>query len=84
MLLKIVNSSYQLKEYKEFNYVIESHSDIVMALANVEDKLGSKLQVNLRGLRWSTDHLNKYKVTLKDEFNDILRGKEIVVELSSM
>lgn len=83
MLLKIVNSSYQLKEYKEFNYAIESHSDIVMALANVEDKLGS-LKVNLRGLRWSTDHLNKCKVTLKDEFNDILRGKEIVVELSSM
>jgi hypothetical protein len=84
MLLKIINSSYQLKEYKEFFYKIESHTDIVMALAHVEDKLNSKLQVNLRGLRWSVEHLNKYKVTLKNEFNDILRGKEIVVELSSM
>lgn len=83
MLLKVVNSSYQLKGYKEFRYKIQSHTDIMMALTYVEDKLGS-LKVNLRGLRWSTEHLNKYKVTLKDEFNDILRGKEIVVELSSM
>ncbi len=86
MIVNVVDTKCDFKKKIENNFKPNTISEYVDGLKLIEKEIGKRIIVNLRGLRWRIEEVEKHSVdSLSNELGNLLNGDNILnIEISDL
>jgi len=86
MIVNIVDTKGDFKKAVATDENPTSIEEAMKSIENIQQKVGKKIMLILRGLRWSVSDTNKYipMGVLDNEINQIIDGTPLSIEVSDM
>jgi hypothetical protein len=86
MIVNIVDTKGDFKKAVANDENPKTIGEAVQSIENIQQTVGKKIMLILRGLRWSVNDINQYvpKGVLDKEINQIIDGTPLNIEVSDM
>ena len=86
MIVNIVDTKGDFKKSVDNSENPKTMEELIKSIENIQQKVGKKIILILRGLRWSVNDINFFapKGVLENEFNEIINGSTLRIEVSDM
>ena len=86
MIVNIVDTKGDFKKAVANEENPTTIEEAMKSIENIQQTVGKKIMLILRGLRWSVNDTNQYipMGVLDNEINEIINGAELRIEVSDM
>jgi hypothetical protein len=86
MIVNIVDTKGDFKKAVANDENPTTIGEAIQSIENIQQTVGKKIMLILRGLRWSVSDTNKYipMGVLDNEINQIINGAPLNIEVSDM
>ncbi len=86
MIVNIVDTKGDFKKAVANDENPRTIDEAIQSIENIQQTVGKKIMLILRGLRWSVKDINQYvpKGVLDNEITEIINGATLSIEVSDM
>jgi hypothetical protein len=86
MIVNIVDTKGDFKKAVANDENPRTIDEAIKSIENIQQTVGKKIMLILRGLRWSVKDINQYvpKGVLDNEITEIINGEILRIEVSDM
>jgi hypothetical protein len=86
MIVNIVDTKGDFKKAVANDENPTTIDEAIKSIENIQQTVGKKIMLILRGLRWSVKDINQYvpKGVLDNEITEIINGEILSIEVSDM